>query len=59
MNNMLGRDADERYIDRHEDELVHFVDLSDSYWGYYTIMESTNTHEYTGSFTNEKWTDVK
>ncbi|MFB2022603.1 S-layer homology domain-containing protein [Pseudoflavonifractor sp. P01025] len=59
VNNMLGRDADERYIDRHEDELVHFVDLSDSYWGYYTIMESTNTHEYTGSFTNEKWTDVK
>ena len=59
VNNMLGRDADERYIDRHEDELVHFVDLSDSYWGYYTIMESTNTHEYTGSFTNEKWTDGK
>lgn len=59
VNNMLGRDADERYIDRNEDELVHFVDLSDSYWGYYTIMESTNTHEYTGSFTNEKWTDVK
>ena len=59
VNNMLGRDADERYIDRHEDELVHFVDLSDSYWGYYTIMEATNTHEYTGSFTNEKWTDVK
>lgn len=59
VNNMLGRDADERYIDRNEDELVHFVDLSDSYWGYYTIMEATNTHEYTGSFTNEKWTDVK
>ena len=59
VNNMLGRDADERYIDRNEDELVHFVDLSDSYWGYYTIMESTNNHEYTGSFTNEKWTDVK
>lgn len=59
VNNMLGRDADERYIDRNEDELVHFVDLSDSYWGYYTIMESTNTHEHTGSFTNEKWTDVK
>ena len=59
VNNMLGRDADERYIDRHEDELVHFVDLSDSYWGYYTIMEATNTHEYTASFTNEKGTDVK
>lgn len=59
VNNMLGRDADERYIDRHEEELVHFVDLSDSYWGYYTIMESTNTHEYTGNFTKEKWTDVK
>lgn len=55
VNNMLGRCADERYIDRHQDELVHFVDLSDSYWGYYTIMESTNTHDYTGSYYNETW----
>lgn len=55
VNNMLGRTPDEDYIDRNEDELVNFVDLSDRYWGYYTIMEATNGHEYTGNYSNETW----
>ena len=59
VNNMLGRTPDEDYIDRNEDELVNFVDLSDRYWGYYTIMEATNGHEYTGNYSNETWKDVK
>ena len=58
VNNMLGRTPDEDYIDRNEDELVNFVDLSDRYWGYYTIMEATNGHEYTGNYSNETWKDV-
>lgn len=58
VNNMLGRTPDEDYIDRNEDELVNFVDLSDRYWGYYTIMEATNGHEYTGNYSNETWTDM-
>ena len=59
VNNMLGRTPDEDYIDRNEDELVNFVDLSDRYWGYYTIMEATNGHEYTGNYSNETWESAK
>ena len=55
VNNMLGRDADERYIDRNADELVSFVDLSKNHWAYYTIMEATNTHDYTTSSNGESW----
>lgn len=59
VNNMLGRDADESYIDRNADELVSFVDLSKNYWAYYTIMEATNTHDYTSASSGETWTRVK
>lgn len=55
VNNMLGRDADESYINRNADELVSFVDLSKNYWAYYTIMESTNSHDYTASSNGESW----
>ena len=53
VNNMLGRDADESYINRNADELVSFVDLSKNHWAYYTIMESTNSHDYTASSNGE------
>ena len=55
VNNMLGRNADESYIDRNADELVSFVDLSKTHWAYYTIMEATNTHDYTTSSNGESW----
>ena len=55
VNNMLGRSADERYIDRNSDELVDFVDLSSKHWAYYTIMEATNTHDYTSNSGGESW----
>ncbi|MCI7159156.1 MAG: S-layer homology domain-containing protein [Flintibacter sp.] len=55
VNNMLGRDADESYINRNADELVSFVDLSKTHWAYYTIMESTNSHDYTASSNGESW----
>lgn len=55
VNNMLGRSADESYIDRNADELVSFVDLSKTHWAYYTIMESTNSHDYTASSNGESW----
>ena len=59
VNNMLGRDADESYIDRNADELVSFVDLSKNHWAYYTIMEATNSHDYTSASSGETWTRVK
>ena len=55
VNNMLGRDADESYINRNADELVSFVDLSKNHWAYYTIMEATNPHDYTTSSNGESW----
>ncbi|WP_207706679.1 S-layer homology domain-containing protein [Flintibacter sp. KGMB00164] len=59
VNNMLGRDADENYINRNADELVSFVDLSKNHWAYYTIMEATNSHDYTSASSGETWTCVK
>ena len=55
VNNMLGRDADKRFIDRNGDEQVSFTDLTDGNWAYYAIMEATNTHTYTGDGSTEVW----
>lgn len=59
VNNMLGRSADEDYIDRNQNELVSFTDLSSRYWGYYAIMEATNSHAYTCDSEGEAWDAVK
>ena len=59
VNNMLGREADENYIDRNSDELVNFMDLSSNHWAYYNIMEATNTHDYTSDSAGETWNNVK
>lgn len=59
VNNMLGREADQDYIDRSSAALADFVDLSGSHWAYYTIMEATNTHDYTSTSTGETWDNVK
>ena len=55
VNNMLGRAADERYVDRHEDELRQFGDLTEAHWAWYPIAEAVNSHDYTGSGANERW----
>ncbi len=59
VNNMLGREADQDYIDRSSAALADFVDLSGSHWAYYTIMEATNTHDYTSTSAGEAWDNVK
>ena len=59
VNNMLGRSADTKYVDKHVDELVTFPDVKPSYWAYYSIMETVNDHEYTGNYSNETWESVK
>ena len=55
VNNMLGRAADERYVDRHEDELRQFGDLTEAHWAWYPIAEAVNSHDYTGSGATERW----
>lgn len=56
---MLGRMADEDFVDRHADELRQFPDVSKSYWAYYQIMEATNAHDYSTANGAENWTRLK
>ncbi|KAB4866334.1 S-layer homology domain-containing protein, partial [Bacteroides thetaiotaomicron] len=59
VNRMLGRAADEDYVDDHADSMHPFSDLTDSSWAYYQIMEATNAHDYTKSHGAETWTKLR
>jgi uncharacterized repeat protein (TIGR02543 family) len=59
VNRMLGRQADEEYIDSHSQELASFVDLSQDHWAYYHIMEATNSHDYEKKNGQESWIGLK
>lgn len=59
VNRMLGRSADESFIDEHADEIRQFTDLNDSYWGYYNIMEAANAHDFTTENNTETWTALR
>jgi uncharacterized repeat protein (TIGR02543 family) len=60
VNRMLGRAADEEYVDSHTSELVKFGDLTDkSYWAYYQIIEATNDHSYVAEDSGtEQWESI-
>ena len=58
-NRMLGRSADQDYIDDHQQELTQFTDVSPYYWAYYDIMEAVNEHSSTKQNGVESWSDVK
>ena len=55
-NRMLGRSADEEYVDAHTAQLRTFGDLRSSYWAYYEIVEATNGHDYETTEGTENWT---
>ena len=55
VNHMLSRAADEDYVDDHMDDLQSFTDLSRRHWGFYQIMEATNSHDYTIRRGEENW----
>ena len=55
VNNMLGRAADQEYVDDNLASLTQFSDLTSSHWAYYQIMEATNAHDYTRSDGVESW----
>ena len=55
-NRMLGRSADEAFVDSHQDSLVQFGDITDRHWAYYQVMEATNGHDYTKTDGVEDWT---
>ena len=56
VNNMLGRTADQRFIDQHEADLVSFGDLAKNHWAYYAVMEVTNSHKFSMDSSKESWT---
>lgn len=60
VNKMLGRFADHEFVAGHADELNAFSDVTSTHWGYYHIVEATNSHTYTKPSTNvETWTELK
>lgn len=58
VNRMLGRVADEAYVDAHQEELAQFSDVVKAHWAYYQIVEATNAHEYTKDNNTESWTEL-
>ncbi|MCI7473200.1 MAG: hypothetical protein MSB10_05910, partial [Clostridiales bacterium] len=54
-NRLLGRSADESYVDKHADQLRKFCDVDKDNWAYYDIAEATNSHEYVKSGSRETW----
>ena len=57
VNNMLGRAADEDFVDEHTEELTPFSDI-EKHWAYYHIVEATNDHDYTKPSSGENWTKL-
>lgn len=55
VNNMLVREADKEYADENKAALVAFIDVDESHWAYYDIVEATNEHDYTLEETKEIW----
>ncbi len=58
VNNMLERIPDEKFIDDNKKELNNFTDLSSDYWGYYQIMEATNSHTCEFDKDEEIWVEL-
>lgn len=44
INRLLGRVADEDYIDANLRKLTTFTDMTTKHWAYYDVMESANAH---------------
>lgn len=59
VNRMLGRSADEDYVERNIEELTRFTDVPDTHWAYYNIMEATNAHDYAKNNGVENWTRLQ
>lgn len=55
VNRMLGRSADQHFVDQNSDKLRAFPDVPLSHWAYYQIVEATNSHNYTKGSNGETW----
>ena len=58
-NRVFDRVADESYIAEHLEDIVTFSDVDTEFWGYYAIVEATNSHDFTqAEDEDEVWTRV-
>ena len=57
-NRMLGRSADESYVDNHSSEIRVFPDVTNTHWAYYQIVEATNSHDFVKTDGVENWKDL-
>ena len=59
-NRMLGRMADQSYIDANANSLgVRFIDNDPSNWAYYDVVEATNSHTFERVNGKEVWTGIR
>lgn len=59
VNRMLGRSADQAYVDANTGLLKIFPDAADKkYWAYYDIVEATNAHDFEKK-DGESWTGLR
>ena len=57
-NRMLGRSADEAYINSHLLGIQQFTDLGLPHWAFYDIMEAANSHDYRKESGVEYWQSI-
>ncbi|MFR9293154.1 MAG: hypothetical protein ACLVKS_08275, partial [Peptococcus niger] len=59
-NRMLNRYADLDWINAHNDEVIHFSDVSTGDWFFEPVMEATMGHDFTRDKDGkaEKWTGL-
>ena len=58
VNRMLGRSADEAYINSHLLKIQQFTDLGLPHWAFYDIMEAANSHDYRKESGVEYWQSI-
>ncbi len=59
-NRMLNRYADKDYVESHRDRIINYIDMYNTHWAYYPIVEATNGHEFTrkSNGKDELWSDI-
>ena len=55
VNNVLGRSADEEYIDENAADMDIFPDVTTAHWAYYDIIEAAIAHDFIASDSAEEW----
>lgn len=58
VNNVLGRSADEEYIDENAADMDIFPDVTTAHWAYYDIIEAAIAHDFIASDSAEDWQKI-